>query len=96
MSLACWRPPCLPADEQRHLLGNSQFVVCFTLTLLKLPKGEEEGPHLEACFLENQQDLVVRTLEKSLQDAVLVSLVASALGAGKLWILIGFMSSYAR
>lgn len=54
MSLACWRPPCLPADEQRHLLGNSQFVVCFTLTLLKLPKGEEEEPHLEACFLENQ------------------------------------------
>lgn len=67
MSLACWRPPCLPADEQRHLLGNSQLVVCFTLSLLKLPKGEEEGPHLEARFLENQHALLVRILEKSFQ-----------------------------
>lgn len=69
MSLACWRPPCLPADEQRHLLGNSQFVVCFIPSLLKLPKGEEEQPHLEACFLENQHDLVVRILEKSFQES---------------------------
>lgn len=89
-SLVCWRPPSLTAAEQHHLLGNSQFVVCFTLSLLKFPKGEKEGAYLEICFLENLHDLVGKILEKSFEDPVLVSLVALAVqscsvDSSKLW-----------
>jgi hypothetical protein len=62
-SLAYWRSPYLTTNEQHHPLVISQFVYCFTLTLLKSSKGKKDEPHLEAQLLENWYGLVVIILE---------------------------------